>query len=393
MTSYAWAQACLIYQLESFFSANEILQFLPFTHTHTLFLSLSPSSSFSLSTRALHSVIVIIYSIKIWVEMIILRKFDFEAIYSVYTEYSMFWISGKYKIWNILPFAGPYSLPLSLSLSFSPSLSHSILSLSHLLPLSLSPSSLSLTSFTTFFACWDSPISPPFFSFFWHNNWDFLVESESLKRTFSIAHWSLADHNHVRGLYFAHAFCSVFCPSSRSDIYNNIRPCNLHVLFEFKKINLLKCTILPLSHSNTIFFSKKCMCLINPFFLVFCVNRLSITWFNHKKASASCWSAFYLFVAFYQNMGPFHQHSMSSFYAYRSQKRNKDSQVVSLFVLLGSACTKAASKMLTFIEIWGQFHQHSMSNFYAHRSQMRNKDSQVVSLFCAFGICPRKSCL
>ncbi len=36
------------------------------------------------------------------------------------------------------------------------------------------------------------------------------------------------------------------------------------------------------------------------------------------------------------------------------------------------------------IEIRGQFHQCSTSSYYAWRSQKRKKDSQVVRLFCAF---------
>jgi hypothetical protein len=32
-------------------------------------------------------------------------------------------------------------------------------------------------------------------------------------------------------------------------------------------------------------------------------------------------------------------------------------------------------------EIWGQFHQHSTYSFYARGAQIHKKDSQVVSLF------------
>ena len=42
--------------------------------------------------------------------------------------------------------------------------------------------------------------------------------------------------------------------------------------------------------------------------------------------------------------GQFHQHSTSSFYACRSQKRKKDRQLKLLFALLGSARVKAARK-------------------------------------------------
>jgi hypothetical protein len=45
-----------------------------------------------------------------------------------------------------------------------------------------------------------------------------------------------------------------------------------------------------------------------------------------------------------------------------------------------------------FIVNRAQFHQRSMYSFYARRSQKRKKDSQVVNLFYTFGICERKSC-
>jgi len=42
--------------------------------------------------------------------------------------------------------------------------------------------------------------------------------------------------------------------------------------------------------------------------------------------------------------------------------------------------------------IRGQFHQCSTSSFYACRSQKHKKDSQVIKLLCVFGICASKSC-
>jgi len=42
----------------------------------------------------------------------------------------------------------------------------------------------------------------------------------------------------------------------------------------------------------------------------------------------------------------FNQHFMRSFYTRRSQKHKNDSQVISLFALLGSVCTKALCKIL-----------------------------------------------
>jgi hypothetical protein len=46
---------------------------------------------------------------------------------------------------------------------------------------------------------------------------------------------------------------------------------------------------------------------------------------------------------------------------------------------------KLQNGMETCIETWGQYHQSSMSSFYTHRSQKRKKDSQVVSLFALLG--------
>jgi len=46
----------------------------------------------------------------------------------------------------------------------------------------------------------------------------------------------------------------------------------------------------------------------------------------------------------------------------------------------------------TFVlQTMGQFHQHSTSSFYMRRSQKRKKDWQLDCLFCAFRICKRKS--
>jgi len=46
----------------------------------------------------------------------------------------------------------------------------------------------------------------------------------------------------------------------------------------------------------------------------------------------------------------FHQRSMYSFYARGAQKRKKDSQVISLFTLLGSTSVKAERKYVGEIE-------------------------------------------
>ena len=53
------------------------------------------------------------------------------------------------------------------------------------------------------------------------------------------------------------------------------------------------------------------------------------------------------------NLGQFHQHFTSGFYASRSQKHNKDSQLKQLFALLGSAGIKAVCKHVDEIDPWG----------------------------------------
>jgi len=50
--------------------------------------------------------------------------------------------------------------------------------------------------------------------------------------------------------------------------------------------------------------------------------------------------------------GQFHQHYTYSFYARGAQKRKKDSQVVSLFTLLGSTSVKAERKYVDEIDTW-----------------------------------------
>ncbi len=53
--------------------------------------------------------------------------------------------------------------------------------------------------------------------------------------------------------------------------------------------------------------------------------------------------------------------------------------------MLFVVCCKYASMLVCLLLSWpGQFHQHFSSSFYAHRSQKRKKYSQVVSLFLCF---------
>ena len=71
------------------------------------------------------------------------------------------------------------------------------------------------------------------------------------------------------------------------------------------------------------------------------------------------------------------------------------SAVSSLPLLCPPMLTGTSSTVLTRPRInatRSPFHQPSMSSFYARRSQKRKKDCQVKQLYCAFGICARKSC-
>ena len=63
-------------------------------------------------------------------------------------------------------------------------------------------------------------------------------------------------------------------------------------------------------------------------------------------------SLLYFTLVFFVICGQFHQHFMRSFYACRSKKHQKDSQVKQLFAILGSACIKAARKHIDEIDPW-----------------------------------------
>jgi len=71
-----------------------------------------------------------------------------------------------------------------------------------------------------------------------------------------------------------------------------------------------------------------------------------------------------IFKAFW---GRFHQLSTYSFYARGAQMREKDSQVVSIFTLLGSTSVKAEHKCVGEIDSWCRFHQQSTSCFCSSR--------------------------
>ena len=56
--------------------------------------------------------------------------------------------------------------------------------------------------------------------------------------------------------------------------------------------------------------------------------------------------------AYLKAKGQFHQHFMSSFYARKSQKCKKDSQLKQFFALSGSVGVKAACKHVDEIDPW-----------------------------------------
>ena len=51
----------------------------------------------------------------------------------------------------------------------------------------------------------------------------------------------------------------------------------------------------------------------------------------------------------------------------QSQKVQKDSQLMQLFALLGSACMKTACKHVDEIDPWFQLHQHFTSRFFCSK--------------------------
>jgi len=73
----------------------------------------------------------------------------------------------------------------------------------------------------------------------------------------------------------------------------------------------------------------------------------------------------------------------------KAQKYTDDFNVYLRF--LGSTCIKASSKHVGKIDTWGQFHQRSTSIFYASISAKWKKDSLVVSLFALLGSAHVKS--
>ena len=79
--------------------------------------------------------------------------------------------------------------------------------------------------------------------------------------------------------------------------------------------------------------------------------------------------------------GQFHQHSTSSFYAPRSQKRKKLLDVTVFFALLVSAHVKAACIIIMWMKFnpGVNFTNVLMQSFYASRIQNCKKESQVVS--------------
>ena len=70
------------------------------------------------------------------------------------------------------------------------------------------------------------------------------------------------------------------------------------------------------------------------------------------------------------------QHFTSSFYACRSQRRKKDSQLKQLFALAGSASINAAHKHVDEIDPKFQLYQHFTSSFFLRKF-----------FFCPYSLC------
>ena len=84
--------------------------------------------------------------------------------------------------------------------------------------------------------------------------------------------------------------------------------------------------------------------------------------------------------------GQFHQHFRSSFYARRSQKRKKDSQLKLLFALLGSASVKAARKLVDEIDPWSQQTNYSINCDHINRVFLSTVQSpKLKKLFFSAG--------
>ncbi len=80
----------------------------------------------------------------------------------------------------------------------------------------------------------------------------------------------------------------------------------------------------------------------------------------------------------------FHQHSLYSFYARRSQKHKRHWWLNCIFYPFRIYKRKSCTKNVGEFDTWAQFHQHSMYNFYTRRSQMCKKDSQVNIVILRF---------
>ncbi len=92
---------------------------------------------------------------------------------------------------------------------------------------------------------------------------------------------------------------------------------------------------------------------------------------------------FFLFKLWIQTQGQFHQHFLHVAFMHKDPKSVKiqSSQQRYLFVLLRSAKEKAFSKILIKFDPKRQFLQQSLSSFYARRSQKHQKDKKLWVFF------------
>jgi hypothetical protein len=88
----------------------------------------------------------------------------------------------------------------------------------------------------------------------------------------------------------------------------------------------------------------------------------------------------------------FHQRSMDSFCACRSQKRKNTVKSSVSFYVFGIYKQKSCAYNIDEIEPWCQFHQPFLCSFYTRGSKKRKMILTIWLRSDAFRICARKSC-
>ena len=96
-------------------------------------------------------------------------------------------------------------------------------------------------------------------------------------------------------------------------------------------------------------------------------RKNNCTFFPSPLTFKNCSNIFMDAVKRSQTWSQFHQLFMSCFYARRSQKHKKDSQLKQLYLLSGSVSVKALCKHVDEIGPWCHFYQHFRSSNCASR--------------------------